>query len=250
VQWSSDTGKWAASVLSVGTNYPTLYGATGRSNADVVAVGDGQAEAIWNGSSWTMNVATATQPFLAVSPSIDSNYLAVGKLDSIAALTSTGQRTSPPGYKPTQADLTSAFNDTKSVWIGTARGDFLRYDTTGFTSSGTQTGHAIRSIWASDSTNIWAVGEAGTILHYDGTSWGAPPIPPPPSAVAYNGVSGTLFTKEVWVVGGAGTILHFDGQQWASWQHPSQATLRAVWSSFDEPTGTWIVGDSGLILHR
>ena len=68
------------------------------------------------------------------------------------------------------------------------------------------------SIWGSSASDVWAVGDNGTILHYNGTSW---------SSVArvtgehLNGVWGTS-SSNIWAVGLGGTILHYDGTIWSS----------------------------------
>ena len=32
-------------------------------------------------------------------------------------------------------------------------------------------GNGLRAVWGNSSTDVFAVGDAGTILHYDGTCW-------------------------------------------------------------------------------
>jgi hypothetical protein len=96
--------------------------------------------------------------------------------------------------------------------------------------------------------SMWSVGDSGTIVHWDDTSWSTVP-------------SGTTLDLEgvwangaddVWAVGGhatgsdSGTILHFDGTKWSQSYH-SDSTLRAVWGT--APDDVWAVGDDLVVLH-
>jgi photosystem II stability/assembly factor-like uncharacterized protein len=52
---------------------------------------------------------------------------------------------------------------------------------------------------------VWMVGDAGTILYYDGKHWAQWQIP---SAVTLRGVWFDPTTNGTWIVGDRGTILH------------------------------------------
>jgi hypothetical protein len=62
-------------------------------------------------------------------------------------------------------------------------------------------------VWGSSSSDVFAVSHAGTILHYDGSTW-------TPMTSTWNislaGVWGSS-GSDVFAVGSAGTILHYDG---------------------------------------
>ena len=59
-------------------------------------------------------------------------------------------------------------------------------------------------IWGSDSTSIWAVGEGGTILFWNGSDWSAPGIRHGKSSLWDLGTD----AHNVWAVGDAGTRLN------------------------------------------
>ena len=65
-------------------------------------------------------------------------------------------------------------------------------------------GNTLISVWGTASTDVWAVGASGTILHWDGSAWSG--FPSGTTNVLY-GVWGSAST-DVWAVGQAGTILH------------------------------------------
>jgi hypothetical protein len=67
------------------------------------------------------------------------------------------------------------------------------------------------ALGGTSNTNVWAVGEGGTILRFDGTKWSNPE-------------SGTTVTlrsvfasqeDDAWAVGDGGVAVHFDGSAWA-----------------------------------
>ena len=115
-------------------------------------------------------------------------------------------------------------------------------------------------------TNVYAVGDTGSILHYDGTRWATLASPQPVllrSVWTANadltyivGAEGTMLTasgetitalpspttrflrsvwgiapNDVYAVGDTGTIIHFDGSRWTTMTSGSSALLRAVWGS-------------------
>lgn len=96
----------------------------------------------------------------------------------------------------------------------------------------------LQAVWGTSSTDVFAVGEWGIILHFDGTSWS--PLRDGAHAELY-GVWGTSST-DVFAVG-AGALLHYDGSSWAA--IPSFSTnsgLSDIWVQSDE---IFLVGGLG-----
>ena len=71
-------------------------------------------------------------------------------------------------------------------------------------------GNSLHSISGVSSRYIWAVGDRGTILHYDGKSWRSVA-----SGTTHNlhGVY-CLGQHDAWAVGDEGTALRYDGEHW------------------------------------
>lgn len=67
----------------------------------------------------------------------------------------------------------------------------------------------LSGVWGSASDDVWAVGEAGTILHYDGAQWTASESP---TKAWLTSVSGSA-PDDVWAVGES-VVLHWDGTSW------------------------------------
>ena len=76
--------------------------------------------------------------------------------------------------------------------------------------AGCEPSDSLEDVWGSSSSDVFAVGWSGTILHYEGREW---------SEMA-SGTTGVL--KSVWgaspsdvfVAGRYETILHYDGHAW------------------------------------
>ncbi|MFM2165844.1 MAG: hypothetical protein RIS79_215 [Verrucomicrobiota bacterium] len=101
----------------------------------------------------------------------------------------------------------------------------------------------LRAIWAANATNLWAVGDNGTILKGDGTNWTAQTSGTTEHLRAVCGSSAT----SVWAVGDNGTILFFNGTNWAAQTSGTTNALRGVWGS--SGTNVFTVGDGGTILR-
>lgn len=104
-------------------------------------------------------------------------------------------------------------------------------------------GNTLKGLWGNSSDYIVAVGELGTVVRYDGTSWSRMP-----SGTLYhlNAVWGSSRTN-VLAVGEHGTILQFDGATWNTISSPITNTLYAVWG--DSSVDIFAVGEKGTILH-
>lgn len=101
----------------------------------------------------------------------------------------------------------------------------------------------LRAIWAADATNLWAVGDNGTILKGDGTNWTAQTSGTTQHLRAVWGGSAT----NLWAVGDNGIILKGDGTNWTEQTSGSTNPLRGIWGS--SGTNIFTVGDSGTILR-
>ena len=90
----------------------------------------------------------------------------------------------------------------------------------------------------------WAVGEAGTILHYTGGSWQSVTSPTTKNLYSVAMVSGS----EGWAIGDSGTILHYTGDSWhGGVTSPTTVPLSSV--AMVSASQGWAVGYGGIILH-
>ncbi|MCH7716623.1 MAG: Ig-like domain-containing protein, partial [Gemmatimonadetes bacterium] len=130
----------------------------------------------------------------------------------------------------------------RTVAVGNA-GTILEYDGTTWSTMTSGTTTDLHHVWGAASDDIFAVGNAGTILHYDGTSWN-----PMASGTAANlwGVWGAS-PFDVFVVGGSGTILRYDGSTWTVMTSGTTNAFDAVWGS--SVSDIFAVGNGGTIVH-
>ncbi|MFC1924439.1 hypothetical protein ACFLT3_00615 [Chloroflexota bacterium] len=100
----------------------------------------------------------------------------------------------------------------------------------------------LHSIWGSSSTDVFAVGDWGAILHYDGSSWSEMSSGTTEDLWAVWGSS----SSDVFAVGESGTILHYDGSAWNLMSGGDLKQLKGIWGS--SATDVFAVG-TGIILR-
>jgi hypothetical protein len=104
-------------------------------------------------------------------------------------------------------------------------------------------GNLLWSVWGNSSSDVFAVGDAGTILHWDGTAWSAMSSG---TSNSLRGVWGTS-SSDVFALGSGGTIRHWNGTAWSAMSSGTTSVLHNVWGT--SSSDVFAVGDSGRILH-
>ncbi len=104
-------------------------------------------------------------------------------------------------------------------------------------------GHDLNGVWRHSASSVFAVGERGTIMYYDGKRWQA--MESNTTADLY-GVWGTSL-KDVHVVGENGATLRFDGHSWKKAKAVTPLTLFAVCGY--SKSEAWAAGESGAIFR-
>src|SRR5450432_207462 len=66
------------------------------------------------------------------------------------------------------------------------------------------TSPSLYGVWGSGSSDVWAVGLDGTVLHWDGTSWSAGSSASSASFFCVWGAN----ANDIWAAGDAGTLVH------------------------------------------
>jgi len=102
----------------------------------------------------------------------------------------------------------------------------------------------LNAIWGSSGTDVFAVGDNGLIIHYDGNNWSLMGSGTPDLDIS--GVWGT-HGSDVFAVGSGGMLLHYDGNSWSRTSLDGIGDLNAIWGS--SATDVFAVGDNGLIIH-
>jgi photosystem II stability/assembly factor-like uncharacterized protein len=121
-------------------------------------------------------------------------------------------------------------------------GTILHYDGTAWSAMTSLTANNLNDVWGTFGDDVFAVGDNGTILHYNGTAWSAMTNLTTTNLNDVWGISGS----EVYAVGDNGTIYHYDGTAWSAMTSPTTNNLNSVWGDRDGPE--FAVGDNGTII--
>lgn len=99
------------------------------------------------------------------------------------------------------------------------------------------------AVWGASSSDVYAVGAGGTILHSNGTTWSAMASGTTQQLQGVWGTSGA----GVYASGQGGTILHYNGSAWSAMASGSGQSLGGVWGTSD--ADIYVVGQAGTIRH-
>jgi hypothetical protein len=158
-----------------------------------------------------------------------------------------GSTSSPNGWSyGCQADITDLAKDAlPDGFVGNAK-YWIGHADLGASPPDTDT---IQGIWGSSSSNVFIVGNSGTILRYNGTDWAAQS-----SGItrSFKGVwgSGANYAggDRVYAVGERRNVRRYDGTSWTSIDSSTSstsATLYGVWGT--GASNVFVVGSSGTI---
>ena len=104
-------------------------------------------------------------------------------------------------------------------------------------------GKFLQGVWGIDANNVFAIGEGGIFLKYDGSS--AVEITNPSSATLRS-VSGCS-ASDVWAVGGSGTAVHYNGSNITVYNVGVSSSLKCV--NVFATDNVWACGTNGVIAH-
>lgn len=184
---------------------------------------DGGLEIIANGNA-TNALTTATD--------------SLGVSEVPGALINPGNQIDAAVLRATAPAIRTADSSTTDTgWVLPAPADTLHWVT-----QTTGVAVALNGVWGNSPSDVYAVGDGGTILHYDGTTWAAEPSG---TAVSLHGVWSS--GAEVIAVGDSGTILHFNGSAWIADSSGTRANLNGV---SGKPGGdVFATGDSNAFVR-
>ncbi|NUN14795.1 MAG: IPT/TIG domain-containing protein [Myxococcales bacterium] len=199
----------------------------GSGPMDIWAVGDGGAIVHFDGASWSSAAQSPTTAKLnGIWGSGADNMYAVGQF---AVVRYDGTNWLPYNVGLAAKDYQDVYGvDGENFWIVAKDGWIYSFDSTKGKWKPKQlpSKNDLYGTWATTANDIWVVGEAGTIAHFDGAEW----------TELETGVSETL--RDIWgtgpdniyVVGDGGTLLHYDGFEWNNQSFSDYTNgLLAVW---------------------
>ena len=129
-----------------------------------------------------------------------------------------------------------------NVWVVGNNGTIVYYNGSTWTTQTSGTTQQLNAVWGTAANSVWVVGSGGVILFWDGSTWEAQP-----SGTTENlwGIWGSSATN-VFAVGSNGVIRRWNGSSWALSNSGTSEILWAIWGS--SATSIWVVGDNGTIL--
>jgi hypothetical protein len=105
-------------------------------------------------------------------------------------------------------------------------------------------GMDLKDVTAVSSSDAWAVGTQGSILHWDGTNW---KLVPSGTLQDLQGVSGSA-SNNVWVAGGVnGQVLQWAGSSWATVSTGSTVFNNGIYTA--SPNSVFVTTDSPDVVH-
>lgn len=129
------------------------------------------------------------------------------------------------------------------VWAVGERGALYRWsERKGWESAAPVTEKTLRAVAATREDDVWAVGDAGIMLHWDGKNWIQF------AAVTSKDLHALSFgpTHSGWAVGAGGTALRYRQGVWTLVPTPVSHALRGVWTGPGDTARA--VGDEGTII--
>jgi hypothetical protein len=106
----------------------------------------------------------------------------------------------------------------------------------------------LRGVWGSSDHDVWAVGDEGAIVHFDGQAWSHSKSGTLENLTGVHGVT----PNEIWVSGEKGAILQWNGSSWIQASEAKGLTLLSIWAS--GPKDVWAAGmdgegDAGMVYR-
>lgn len=105
------------------------------------------------------------------------------------------------------------------------------------------TANTLHASYRSAANDIWAVGDLGNIIHYDGSAW---ELLPNDSQENLYGIA-MIDPTQGYVVGDNGFVAAYANDTLTTMRSPSASNLRSI--AFVDTSEGWIVGEESTILH-
>lgn len=238
--WHYNGSTWS-DVTPPGLTNNTFYSVWGTASNNVYVAGDGGTIRRWNGSSWSGMTTTGL-------PAGAYWYAIRGRSASDIYVATGGYVYHFDGSSWTDTELAGDFGGAwfyiQDLWAGPTKifavgdaGAVLAYDGSAWTSENGSFRGSLFDVWSSGPTEAFAVGSSGVILKYDGSTVTDTSIP---------GVTSTLYgvsggSGNAYAVGSNGIVLRFDGSAWAD----IGAQAAAEYTTFQD---VWVSGSTAIAV--
>lgn len=226
--WSdTTTHAWAVASNKGFNEYKASYPTTATWTSP--ALDSGAASTVWNNVSWDVTQPLSTNITIATRTSADGVAWSAWS-GEYSDLGGTDIASPPARYLQYRATFTSGNQ------VSTASLDEVRFIRSALTPE------PLYDIAGASATDVWSVGDAGVIAHFNGSVW---TLVTSPTAATLRGVD-VWSASLAFAVGAGGKILKYDGTSWTLDASPTFEDLYDV--DFVSATEAWAVGTSGTIL--
>jgi hypothetical protein len=133
--------------------------------------------------------------------------------------------------------------DGSNIYAVGDSGTIIHYDGSSWSSMSSGTTAGLNAIWGADNNNIYAAGDSGTVIRYNGSSWTAMSSG---TATGLNAIWGADNTN-IYAAGASGTIIRYNGSSWSSMSGGTDVDLYSIWGTGS--THIFAAGGSGVILN-
>lgn len=199
-----------------------IYGLSGSGPNDVYAVGRQGQILHYNGTTWSAQNSGTEAQLNAAWKSAQGEVFVVGRGGTI--LHSGGDGVWTAQDSTTTGRLYSVWGSSPSDVFAAGNGTIYHYDGRAWSLMTTIPQEVVDnelilySVWGTGPDNVFVVGEAGAIVHYNGTVW---TMMNSGTSIFLDVVDGRSPT-DVYVSGDQGLVLHYDGLSWS--QIPTAST--------------------------
>lgn len=251
---------WSSSDSSVAIpDSAGLVTALGNGTATITATAPGGAAASAAVTVQQVAVSWSTSPASGTAPSVGSSF----QFTTLEVLDHNGNVVASPTFTWETLNSNVVTVDGSGTFTPVAAGqativtqidDLIRYTVVTVTDPSLTpvnlwapvgigvTSNHLNDVWGTSGADVWAVGDGGDILHFDGGTWSVAQT----GGNTLNSVWGVSDTN-VLAVGNLSTILRYDGASWTPMSNPAPAGISAVWAA--TPEHAWAVGPAGLTLN-
>jgi hypothetical protein len=144
---------------------------------------------------------------------------------------------------PLQGELLCIWGSSSSdVFADGLAGTMLHYDGHSWAKMNSGTTDVLRGIWGSSNSDVFVAGYQ-SIHHYDGHSWAKMSSGTPYIITSVWGSS----SSDVFAGDEKGTILHYDGHSWTKMNSGTGEFISSIWGS--SSSDVFAVCNQGIILH-
>lgn len=222
-----------------------LFGVWGSDASHVWMVGEAASGVYWDGSTLTRLPTNATEMHAVWAAPSSGTAWAAGRVGTIQRCTA------PCAQWISEPKLTDEYlydiagAASDDIWAVGDRGTILHWDGSQWKLRVAEgISSTLQSVRVRSANDVWIAGEGGTVLHWDGVTIRRRSGGIP----SFNAIWGKT-ANDIWAVGRAGAIYHYDGSVWRPSSAGVDNELTGIWgSSSSSENDLWVVGH-GVLLH-